>query len=110
MYRYVTDFKLWLECKGNTKLREEYKLFIKPSYTQLESKPEFKFEPCFKSKQLASTTVETRIRIVTSFYKYNDIVYQPIERADIEPTTLAVNDGVPTKEEIREILKVCERL
>lgn len=55
-------------------------------------------------------TIEIRFRSVTSFYKYNDVVYQPIERAYIKPTTLAANNGIPTKEEIHEILKVCEPL
>lgn len=110
MYDYVLDFRLWLQCKGHLKLQEEYEMCIEPNYTWLEANDKFKSDCWFKSKQLAPMTIEIRLRSILSFYNYNDIIYVSMERSNGKPVTLTVNDGIPTKEEIREILNKCDPL
>jgi integrase len=68
------------------------------------------FRLWLESKHLAPMTVEIRIRSVKSFYKCNGIIFVSMERSSGKPIPLESNYGIPTKEEIREILKKCEPL
>lgn len=103
--QYMSDFRFWLEAKG----KPEYKEMIEKK-GWLESKSWLNFEEWLNSKSLAPFTIESRVRSAKSFYKYNGIIYQELERRNCNPIPLEANNGIPTKEEIREILKVCDPL
>ena len=103
--QYMSDFRFWLEAKG----KPEYKEMIEKK-GWLESKSWLNLEEWFKSKCLAPFTIESRVRSAKSFYKYSGIVYQELERRNCNPIPLESNKGIPDKDEIREILKVCDPL
>jgi integrase len=103
--QYMSDFRLWLEAKGKP---EYIEMIEKKGW--LESKSWLNFEEWFKSKCLAPFTIESRVRSAKSFYKYSGIVYQELERRNCNPIPLESNKGIPDKNEIREILKVCDPL
>jgi integrase len=68
------------------------------------------FRLWLESKHLAPMTIETRIRSVKSFYRYNGIIFISMERSNSKPIPPESNYGIPTKDEIRIILKKCDPL
>jgi integrase len=112
---YLTSLHFYTEFtnKSPTELIEEAEDEI-DSHVRARKQKMYEYISNFRlwldSKHLAPMTVEIRIRSIKSFYKYNGIIYVSMERSNGKPVTLTVNDGIPTKEEIREILKVCDPL
>jgi integrase len=109
IYQYLPDFRMWLECRGRTdsKSKDDFE-YITEYRPYLSEYTEDLW--LLNSKPLAPLTVEARIRAIKSFYKYSSIVYIELERPNCKPMPLEENKGIPTKEEIREILKKCDTL
>jgi integrase len=58
----------------------------------------------------APTTVKGYLTGVKSFYKLYDIDLPPLPRSDKKARTMEKNNRVPTKEELQEVLKICDPL
>lgn len=68
------------------------------------------FRKHLQDKGLASTSVKTNVNGVKSFYKHNDIEIPSLPKAGTKAVTLEENKAIPTKEDLRAVLKVCDPL
>ena len=68
------------------------------------------FRKHLQDKGLAPTTVKINVNGVKSFYKHFDIEIPSLSKAGTKAVTLEENKAIPTKEDLREVLKVCDPL
>ncbi|SET02211.1 Site-specific recombinase XerD [Methanococcoides vulcani] len=66
------------------------------------------FKKTLKDKGLAPLTIKGYLTGVKSFYRFYDIDLPHLPRNASKPRPLKKHMDIPTKDEIREVLKVCE--
>lgn len=88
---------------------EEIKTGILPRMRNIK-KHFIGFRKHLQDKGLSSTTVKTNVNGVKSFYKHYDIEIPSLPKAGNKAVTLEENKAIPTKEDLRAVLKVCDPL
>ncbi len=68
------------------------------------------FKKALQDQNAAELTIKNRLGGVKSFYSYYDIEIPRMQRESSRPHTKTENKRIPTKEELQEVLKVCEPL
>lgn len=59
---------------------------------------------------MAPLSIKARLSCIVSFYKFFDVEVPTLPRSKAKARTLEGNDRIPTTEELREVLKVCNPL
>ena len=66
------------------------------------------FRKYLQDQGLSDNTIKTRISGAKSFYKLFDIEIPSLPRSGNKARTLEENNEIPTKEDLQEVLKVCD--
>lgn len=66
------------------------------------------FRRCLQGKKLSPLSVKSYMTRITNFYKAFDIEIPKIPKSERKAQPLPENHEIPTKEELQEVLKVCD--
>ncbi|MEN6290436.1 MAG: tyrosine-type recombinase/integrase [Methanobacterium sp.] len=112
---YLLAMQAFTEWTGKTpkKLLQDAEAEIKAGKLMRErnvKKYLIGFRRCLQDKNLAPTTVKGYMTGVKSFYTLFDIELPTLPRLDKKARPLEKNNRIPTKEELQEVLKICDPL
>lgn len=66
------------------------------------------FRDYLEARGIAPMSVKSRMSAIQSFYKSNDIQVPALPRSDKKTKPLEQHKAIPSKEDIREILAICD--
>lgn len=108
MYHYTE----WI-CKSPTELYneavEDIKAGLLPSERRLKRNI-IRYRKHLNDQNLSPLTIRTYMSGVTNFYKAHDIEVPRIPRTELKAQPLEENCEIPKKEDLQEVLKICDPL
>jgi integrase len=113
---YLFGMQFYTDCLQKTptelieEARAEYRAGLLPGERKVK-KYLIKFLKYLQEKKLASMTIRGYFNGVKNFYNYHDIEIPPsVKRSVAKSVTLEENKPIPSKEDLQEVLKVCDPL